>query len=145
MNNLFPRENLDHIVILSKKGDIMNRILDGRKTIESRWYVNRIAPWDRIRSGDTLYLKNSGESVIAKATVKEVLQYSNLNQKLIEKILRQYGKNICMDVSEAKYLTEKNYAILVFMEDVHKIEPFYIDKTGFGNACAWMSVKDVGK
>ena len=38
---------------------------------------------------------------------------------------------------------KKRYCILVFLKDVEKITPFEIDKTGYGNACAWISVEDI--
>ena len=56
---------MDHVAILRKakvsRGDnLLQDILDGTKTIESRWYVNKISPWDKIKSGDTVYLKEFG-------------------------------------------------------------------------------------
>ena len=38
---------------------------------------------------------------------------------------------------------KKNYCILVFLTNVEEINPFNIDKTGFGNACAWITLPDV--
>ena len=139
---------MDHVAILSKSRKLLPKILNGTKTIESRWYVNKIAPWDRIKTGDTVYFKNSGENVTAKAGVSKVLQYANLTEPKIQEILKEYGVRIGIDPSEfnnrAKAKSQnKNYAILIFLRDVKSIKPLKINKTGFGASCAWMCVGNI--
>jgi hypothetical protein len=61
-------------------------------------------------------------------------------------ILKKYGKAIGFKTLEyTKYYDKKKYCILTFLENVQEIKPFDIDKTGFGNACAWITIKDVKK
>ncbi len=145
---------MDHIAILRKskvtKGDdLLGAIIAGQKTIESRWYVNKIAPWNKVHAGDTIYFKESGCPVTAKANVSEVLQFENLSEKIVAEIISKYGKQIApqsskKDFSEwGKTQSTKRYCILVFLSNVAKVEPFTINKQGFGIACAWMIVKDV--
>ncbi len=147
---------MDHLAILRKaklkKGDnLLKDILLGTKTIESRWYVNKIAPWDKIKIGDTVYFKESGSPVVAKALVSNVLQYSNLTLDLIATIITKYGKYISPKISLPEFLswgekqTLKKYCILVFLEKVEEIPPFNIDKTGFGISSAWLVVPDISK
>ena len=137
----------DHVAIMKKSWGLIPKILNGEKTIESRWYVNRICPWDQINAGDTVYFKDSGEPVTAKANVSKVLQFKNLSPRSVKNILKTHGKGIGMEPSE-KNIQEcaaKNYCILVFLEDAHKIEPFAIDKTGYGLMSAWITVDDINK
>jgi len=137
----------DHVAIMKKSRKLIAKILNGEKTIESRWYVNRICPWDRIHAGDTVYFKDSGEPVTAKANVSKVLQFKKLTPESVQKILETHGKGIGMESSE-KNIPEcatKNYCILIFLEDAHKIAPFSIDKTGYGLMSAWITVDDVNK
>ena len=147
---------MHHIAILRKsnlkKGDnLLGDILAGTKTIESRWYVNRVAPWNKITKGDTVYFKESGEKVTAKASVSKVLQYENLIYEKAKEIIEQYGKKIAPSETEEEWLNwikennKKRYCILVFLRDVEEIEPFAIDKTGYGSACAWMVMKNIDK
>jgi len=49
----------------------------GEKQIESRWYVNKINPWNKVKVGDTVYFKNSGDPVTAKVRVKKSCNSSN--------------------------------------------------------------------
>lgn len=79
---------------LARKWKLPDKILSCEKTIESRWYVNRSAPWDRIAEGDTVYFKESGYPVRVIATVSRVLQYDNLNEEVYRNNFDKYGKAI---------------------------------------------------
>ena len=58
---------MDHVAIMNKRWKLIPKILDGSKTIESRWYVNKIKPWNSIKEDDKIYFKNSGEPITAFA------------------------------------------------------------------------------
>lgn len=134
---------------MKKSWGLTEKILTGEKTVESRWYKSKYAPWNRINSGDTIYFKDSGKAVAVKARVMKVLQFDNLNPKKTEQILVKYGKadlgasHIMPEIRE--YVSGKNYCILVFFDNVEKIEPFDIDKTGFGAMSAWITVDNINQ
>jgi S-adenosylmethionine:tRNA-ribosyltransferase-isomerase (queuine synthetase) len=135
-----------HIAILDKKRRLLEKVISKEKTIESRWYKTRRTPWNNIRKGDVIYFKNSGELITVKADVKDVLFFDKLNKELVLKILKKYGKAICMETLKyTDYYKKKNYCILMFLENVREIKPFNIDKKGFGNACAWITLEDIKK
>ncbi len=130
---------------MSKKGKLLDRILEGTKTIESRWYVSRRAPWDRIHAGDVVYFKNSGEAVVAKATVGHVLQFPDLTPSLTKKIIKEYGNKITDADLRAfsKSVQHKRYCILLFLKHPTMVKPFAINKKGFGMASAWLTVQNI--
>jgi predicted transcriptional regulator len=138
---------MDHIAILNKSWKLLPKILKGEKTIESRWYKARYAPWDKIFVNDTIYFKNAGESIKAKCKVANVIQFDNLNDEKFSKIISKYGKDLCLEGAEYKgYFAGKKYCVLVFLQDVVEVsKPFDINKKGFGNACAWMVVDNIEK
>jgi hypothetical protein len=140
---------MEHIAILNKKWNVLPKLLNGTKTIESRWYRNRSAPWDAIAPGEIVYFKNSGEPVTVQAAVSHVLQYEDLNRNKITEILTRYGCDGQLSMEQFQpqdsFFTNKRYCILVFLKKVKKIEPFAINKTGYGNAAAWIGVESVGK
>jgi len=137
---------MDHIAIMNKKWRLIPKILDGSKTIESRWYVNRIKPWDNVKSGDRIYFKDAGEPVTVRTKVSKVLQFEGLNKEKFEYIMDNYAKDIQILTWEYdEYYKSKKYCILVFLKDVESIEPFNISKEGFGNACAWMCVDNIDR
>jgi len=142
---------MDHIAIMKKSWGLTEKILTGEKTAESRWYKTKRSPWDRIKRGDNIYFKNSGEKITISAKISKVLQFDNLDAGKIKQILIKYGKkdlgagNIMPEIK--KYVFGKNYCILVFFHNVKKIKPFGfdIDKTGFGVMCAWITVENINK
>jgi ASC-1-like (ASCH) protein len=133
---------MDHVAILSRKGRWLEKILSGEKTIESRWYVARFKPYKAIKTGDTVYFKESCMPVTAKATTEKVLFFDELNKSKIEKIIREYS-GIAVDKSFANEVKDKNYCVLVFLKDVKEIKPFEIDKAGYGNASAWLTMDNI--
>jgi len=66
---------MDHIAIMKKSWGLLPKILSGEKTCESRWYKFKRDPWDKVKEGDTLWFKDSGEPVSVKARVRKVSQF----------------------------------------------------------------------
>ena len=141
-NLLFARDAVEHVAILAKKRKLLGRILSGEKTIESRWYVARRAPWKSIAPNEVIYFKESGDPVVAKALAEKVL-FIELTPEVVEDLLEKYGKRICMTSSAYDKLKDKRYCVLIFLKDVKRIPPFEIDKSGFGNMAAWITTKSV--
>ncbi len=138
---------MDHVAILKSSLGFLEKIKNGTKTIESRWYSKRISPWNQIKAGEIIYFKNSGSPITLKCQVEKVLQFSDLTSTKIEELLRKYGKYIGFTLQQQelfyKEICHKNYAILIFLSQVQSLKPFDIDKTGFGNMSAWLSVADI--
>ncbi|MBI4895137.1 MAG: hypothetical protein HY831_01460 [Candidatus Aenigmarchaeota archaeon] len=132
---------------MNKKWKLIDKILSGKKTIESRWYISKRAPWNRIKRGDIVYFKDSSCPVTAMAYVEDVKQVSDLDSDKIKLIVGEYGGEgkICLTNIEnsIKWVSGKRYCVLIFLKDPRKVKPFNIDKKGFGNACAWICVNDV--
>ena len=70
-------ETMEHIAIMKKSWGLTQKILNGQKKIESRWYSVKYRPWDRIKEGETVYFKDSGEPVKLKAEVSKVMQLTD--------------------------------------------------------------------
>ncbi len=133
---------MDHLAILSK-GKLLAKILSGEKTIESRWYRSRKAPYMGIAEGDSVYFKESGSPVTARAKVSKVLFFRDLDDNKIKGILHDYGRRICVPMSFASGLSGKKFCTLVFLGDVEAVGPFNIDKAGYGLMAAWITVDDI--
>jgi len=141
---------MDHVAIMNKSWKLIDKILSGQKTIESRWYMAKFSPWNKINSGDMVYFKDAGEMITAKAKVSRVLQFDNLTDEKIKEIIKEYGGvgKICFASSTEDvflWAKGKKFCILIFLENPQKVIQFQVDKTGFGNACAWMCVGDIEK
>lgn len=140
---------MQHVAIMKKSWGLTGKILTGQKTIESRWYKSKVAPWDRIKKGETIYFKNAGEPVFIKAKVKKVLKFSDLTPKKVGKILDKYSAadGIEKDQINAFYnmFRDKSYCLLIFLKNAKRVQPFLINKQGYGMMSAWICIEDVNK
>ena len=138
---------MDHVAIMKKSWGLIPKILNGKKTIESRWYLTKKPPFGKIKIGETIYFKNSGEPVTAKVTVAAVRQFENLNSRKVSAIIDEFGGEgkICLgNKNKARDLfSKKKYCVLVFIKDPKKIRPFNIDKSGYGLMSAWISLNRI--
>ena len=138
---------MQHLAIMKKSWKLTDKILSGEKTIESRWYVNKYSPWNKIKAGETVYFKDSGEPVTIKTEVEKVFQFSNLNSKKVKEILHKYGQKDGLGIEQIDSFYElfknKNYCLLVFLKNPQKITPFHVNKAGFGMMSAWICVNNI--
>ncbi len=141
--------NRTHVAIMRKSWGLTDKILTGEKKIESRWYQNRYRPWDNIEENDVIYFKDTGFPVKLCARVDHVLQFDKLTPGKVSEILNRYGREdgISADKIDDYYerFKDKNYCMLIFLKGVMQVEPFEIDKTGFGSMSAWITVDDIEK
>lgn len=138
---------MDHVAIMKKAWGLTPKILSGQKKIESRWYKTKHPPWGQIRVGETVYFKDSGEPVKLKATVEKVLQLENITPSKVRALLDQYGQDDGLGISDLEkfweILKDKRYCLLVFLTNPQPVEPFEIDKRGFGSMAAWIATPDI--
>ncbi|MCL5680373.1 MAG: hypothetical protein M1465_03485 [Candidatus Marsarchaeota archaeon] len=140
---------MEHVAILKKSWGFTKKILDGRKTVESRWYTTKKAPWGCIKEGDIVYFKDSGEPVTIKTTVAKVERYENLNEQKVKDLLKIIHKAVGIDDREvdnyAQLFRKKKYCILIHLKNPLGVAPFNINKKGFGLMYAWISVDNVDR
>ena len=138
-----------HIAIMRRSWGLTQKLLSGEKTIESRWYMNRYIPWNRISPNDIIYFKDSGQPITLKAQVKKVLQFADLTPQKVRHILSKYAKADGLGTQPTKWqpylkrFRNKKYCLLIFLKNVKQITPFLINKTGFGAMASWLIVADI--
>ncbi|MFH1462500.1 MAG: ASCH domain-containing protein [bacterium] len=140
---------MEHLAIMRKSFGLLPKILSGEKTIESHWYKNKYSPWNKIKRGERIYFKNSGEPATIKAEVAKVVQYNSLKPAEVKEILLKYGKKDGLGIDElAKFyqmFKNKKYCLLVFLKNPKRIKPFEINKKGYGNMASWIATDDINK
>ncbi len=138
---------MDHVAIMKKEWGLLAKILSGEKTLESRWYKARKSPWDRIKAGETVYFKDSGAPVTAKAQVSRVLQFEGLTASKVSGIIDRFGKDIGIGPGDwdsfKKLLAGKKYCLLISFTHVEPVTPFEIDKKGYGLQSAWLVTEGI--
>lgn len=132
---------------MKKSWKLLEKIVSGEKTIESRWYKQRCEAWGKVKKGDIVYFKNSGEPVSLVASVARVMQFADMQPRDVRRILQRYGgpDGIGSDDMDSFFQWAKNkrYCVLVFLKKPKSIKPFRVNKTGFGSARAWLTVPDI--
>jgi len=140
---------MDHVAIMKKSWGLIPKIINGQKKIESRWFKTKHLPWDKVRQGDVIYFKNSGEPIEARATIEKVIQLPDLTSEKVKEVLEKYAKSDGLGIEDIpkffNLFRDKKYCILIFLKNPERTKLFEIDKTGFGAMAAWIAVDDINK
>lgn len=140
---------MEHLAIMRKSWGLTKKILNGQKKIESRWYSVKYKPWSSIKEGEVIYFKDSGEPVRLKAEVSRVMQFADLIPNLVKEILDEYGDDDGIEKDKISEFFDrfkyKKYCMLIFLKNPQEIEPFGIDKTGFGAMSAWITIENISR
>jgi len=136
-----------HIAIMNKQWKLIEKILSGEKTIETRWYKTKRLPWNSVFPGETIYFKDAGSPITLRVTVKKVKQYADLTSQKIYKIISENWKSIIVDKQKRALLEDhaigKKYCILIVVGNVETVSPFEITKKGYGLQSAWITVSSI--
>lgn len=128
---------MKHLAIF--KQPFYDMVLSGEKTIESRWSMNKIAPYNKVNIGDEILLKLTGQPATATAKVKDV-KYYELTPEIAEDIRLKYGREIGIDKFENWDETrQKKYLTLIWLVDVKTIKPLEVPRS---NGSGWIILKD---
>lgn len=107
----------------------LSYMLNGEKTIESRFSKNKLAPYEKITKDDIVIVKKSGGNIVAYFTIKEVLFY-DLHDYPIADIKAKYNKELCVEDTFWENKKESRYATLIKIDKLVKLNPFSIHKKG---------------
>lgn len=103
-------------------------ILEGKKTVESRFSSIRCAPYDRVGIGDVILLKKAGGPVAGICRVGSAWFYQVDKSSLIE-IRRNFAAEICPADSNFWSAREgKSFATLISLADVKRLPEFAVSK-----------------
>ena len=106
----------------------MTAVLDGRKTMESRFTLTRQPPWGCVEPGDIILLKRSGGAVVGVARAGAA-QSHELSPALIQRLRARFETQLCAtDDQFWSSRAGKNYATLIEIEDVEPLADVAIEK-----------------
>jgi hypothetical protein len=98
-------------------------VLDGSKTVESRFSVTRCPPFGRVRSGDVVILKRTGGPVVGLARVTAVWSYC-LDPDSWRTIRETFARALrAQDPEFWESRRRASYATLMMLDQVSSIEP----------------------
>lgn len=139
---------MEHLAVMRESWGLMQKIISGEKRVESRWYKTKYPPFDRIKTGDTIYFKDSGKPVTIKAEVAGVKQFAGLTPEKVKQILKEYGSADGLGINDInkfyKMFKNKKYCIIISLKNPQKIKPFNINKKCYGAMASWICVDKIG-
>src|SRR6266851_3253177 len=115
-----------HLAVMT--GQYLDRLLDGTKTIESRFTRHRVAPFQRVASGDVIFFKQAAGPITAVGLAGTV-HHLDLGMVPLQQLADQYGAAIAP--ADASFWADRaaaRYATLVTMLDVIRTAPVPVQK-----------------
>lgn len=98
-------------------------VLDGKKTVESRFATRRFAPYQQVCNGDVLLLKASGGPIVGICQVAQVWFY-HLDPESWKFIQTRFTEALC--AQDPAFWTSRQhatFATLMRIHHVHRIAP----------------------
>lgn len=123
-----------HIAIMSEP--FLSYVFDGRKTVESRFSMHKIAPYQKVRPGDIVLMKAG--SIIGSFCAGWVQSFDAEVDDTGD-IREEYGKAICGDNEFWRAKRHKRYITLIQIKDVTRLPPVAIPKY---DRRAWISIRN---
>ena len=130
-----------HLVYCDDKENVMEKILEGSKTMIVRGAAGRKIPHSRVFEGETLYLMKKGSArITAKATVTGVKNYVRLSEAEIDEVLTGNQDKLNLSPAQRKRWHKKCLCLVEF-SDLRKIEPLPFDHQG--NMDDWLIIEKI--
>lgn len=103
-------------------------VLDGSKTVESRFSITRRAPFKQVEPGDLVLIKRSGGPVVGSFEVDQVWSYT-LDPKSWSEVKAVFADALrAQDPDFWKSRAAARFATLMRVRQVKQFSPFNIDK-----------------
>jgi hypothetical protein len=115
-----------HLAIFNEP--YLRYLLDGTKTVESRFSVNRCPPYNRVVSGDLLLLKRAGGPIVGVCFVNSVSSYE-LDPRSWQHIRREYTTALC--AQDPEFWTSRaaaGFATLMHVKNARPVSPLHYPK-----------------
>jgi hypothetical protein len=112
-----------HIAVMVEP--FLSYILDGSKTIESRFSKNLIAPYQRIVPGDLVFLKAGPIVAAFEASSVECVGLDDVQRR---RLREHYSDPIRADEAFWAERANRNFATLIGIRDVQRLTPVAVPK-----------------
>ncbi|MGB4658059.1 MAG: hypothetical protein WBI07_02625 [Mobilitalea sp.] len=130
-----------HLVYCDDKEKVLEKILDGSKTMIIRAAAGRKIPHSRVFEDDKLYFMKKGTGKITEmATVKSVQNFVKLTEEEIVKIVEENQNKLDLTKKQQERWHKKCICLVEFM-DVKKIDQLEFDHQG--NMDDWLILEKI--
>ena len=130
-----------HLVYCDNKENVLEKILDGSKTMIIRAAAGRKIPHSRVFDGEKLYFMKKGTGKISvTATVKSVQNFVKLSEDEIVKMLNDNQKFLNLTEKQQQRWHKKCMCLVEF-ENVSEIAPLDFDHQN--NMDDWLIIEKI--
>lgn len=105
-----------HLAVLVEP--FLGYILDGTKTIESRFAVRRFAPYGHVAAGDIVFLKAASGPVVGVCVVEQTW-YFELDAQRVAAIRKKFGKAMRADTTA--FWTQRKDATFASLMEIREV------------------------
>jgi hypothetical protein len=117
----------------------LSLVLEGRKTIESRFGVQRCAPHGRVSPGDFLLLKASGGPIVGLCQIKETW-FFDLRVTALSSVRDRFARPLCAEDADFwRARSHATLATLMRLDNIQPISPIAITKR---DRRGWVTLRD---
>ncbi len=130
-----------HLIYCDNKEKVLEKILDGSKTMIVRGAAGRKIPHSRVFDDETLYfMKKGSKEISAKARVKSVQNFVKLTDEEIKETLEKNQDKLALSAKQ-KERWHKKCLCLVEFDSLEKIPPLDFDHQG--NMDDWLIIDKI--
>ncbi len=130
-----------HLVYCDDKEKVLEKILEGSKTMIIRAAAGRKIPHSRVFEGEVLYFMKKGTGKItAMGVVKEVKNYVKLTEEQINEALQENQSKLNLSKKQQDRWHKKCICLVEFT-DVKEIEALDFDHQG--NMDDWLIIEKI--
>lgn len=121
-----PSNNNLHLAVFAEP--YLTFVLEGRKTVESRFSSVRCAPYERVEQGDVILLKQVSGPVVGVCRVTSATSYELDKARLLD-LKNRFSKMICPANEDFWHdRARASFATLITIADVWQLGPFSVAK-----------------
>ena len=130
-----------HLIYCDNKEKVLEKILDGSKTMIVRGAAGRKIPHSRVFDDETLYfMKKGSKKISAKARVKNVQNFVKLTDEEIKEILEKNQDKLMLSEKQKERWHKKCLCLIEF-DNLEEITPLDFDHQG--NMDDWLIIEKI--
>ncbi|MFZ5354572.1 MAG: hypothetical protein ACOZCL_17855 [Bacillota bacterium] len=134
---------MEHLVYCDTKAKVLEKILNGTKTMIIRGAAGRKLPHGRVFAGETLYfIENNGSGLIkAKATVKSVFNSEKMTEEESKALVAANQHKLNLTPDQIKRWAGKKVLCLIEIQDAKEIDTLKLERQS--NMDDWITVENI--
>ncbi len=138
---------MDHVVYTDAKAKEIDSLIDKSKTMIIRGATGRKLPHGRVNIWDILYFINNDAlwKIKAKWIVNFVFNSEKMTEDESKKLVNDNQNKLQLTPKQYERWAWKRYIVLIWIDKIEEINPFFIDKSEIGNMDDWLPVEDINK